>query len=36
VLAPGEVNSLAGTVAGKVASQLMEKMKAARERAGVK
>lgn len=36
VLAAGEVNSLGGTAHGKIASQLLEKMKAARERAGAK
>lgn len=36
VLAAGEVNSLAGTAHGKIASQLIEKFKAARERAGAK
>lgn len=36
VLAAGEVNSLAGTVAGRVSSQVIEKIKAARERAAVK
>jgi hypothetical protein len=36
VLAAGEVNSLGGTAYGKIATQFMEKLKAAREKAGVK
>lgn len=36
VLAAGEVNSIGGTAYGKIAAQLMEKLKTAREKAGVK
>lgn len=35
ILAAGEVNSIGGTAYGKIAAQFMEKLKAAREKAGI-